>query len=133
MEVEVALQLRGLGISLLLGAVSGAVYDLLRLCRHRWRGRAAGVLLDLLFWCVPAAGLVAVALQTGTGLLRGWDALFLALGCGTYLGVLSPVLLPVEEQIARMIGKVLHYLLLPLRKICSELKKICKILKNHFH
>ena len=85
-------QLAALLFSLLLGALVGLLYDLLRPPRHR-TGPAVGALLDLLFCLLAGTGAFFYAMSAGNGRLGLWDLTGMLLGFLLYMYTLSPPLL----------------------------------------
>ena len=80
--------------ALLLGALLGLSYDLLRPPRRR-AGLPGQVLLDLLYSALSACALFCFAMRAPDGLLGLWELAAAALGFGLYMLLLSPLLLPV--------------------------------------
>lgn len=92
MKTELWEQLAALLFSLLLGALVGLLYDLLRPPRHR-TGPAVGALLDLLFCLLAGTGAFFYAMSAGNGRLGLWDLTGMLLGFLLYMYTLSPPLL----------------------------------------
>ena len=95
MAVQITVQLRTFGLSILLGLSAGVLYDLLRALRLR-RPRLTWA-LDLLYCLTAGAALSLFVLRQGDGQLRGYILLG-ALGGGVvFFGVFSAPLRPVWE------------------------------------
>lgn len=94
--MSMPMQLRRLLAALLLGALLGLCYDLLRPPRRR-AGVAVQLLLDLLYSAFAAFALFCFAMSAPDGLLGLWELAAAALGFGLYMALLSPLLLPVFQ------------------------------------
>ena len=83
--------------ALLLGALLGLSYDLLRPPRRR-AGLPGQVLLDLLYSALSACALFCFAMRAPDGLLGLWELAAAAVGFGLYMALLSPLLLPALQH-----------------------------------
>lgn len=121
-------QLRALGASLLLGACLALLYDLLRALRLH-RGALLTAVLDGLYCVLAAAAFLAFALRVGGGELRLYMLLGALGGAALFFALLSPVLRPLWDFWAGVLGALFRLFCLPLRWskiIYGKLHKFCK-------
>ncbi len=88
MEHSIPSQLRAIFLSVLLGAVLGVLYDILRPPR-RGLGGMAGALLDGAFCLASGAGLFCIAMSSGSGRLGTWELAGAMAGFLLYMHTLS--------------------------------------------
>jgi spore cortex biosynthesis protein YabQ len=132
MHVDVAAQGQIFLLSLLLGAILGLVYDVLRAVRRSAGRRGLAFVLDVLFWLSVVVLLFWVALFRENGRVRLYvSAAFLA-GAGLYLLTLSRLVLPGLLQILDWLGKFWRLLTAPVRKGAGLAKKVCGKRKKDF-
>ena len=132
MHVDVAAQGQIFLTGLLLGAILGLMYDVLRAFRRSAGWRWLAFVLDVLFWLSVAVLLFWVALFRENGRVRLYvSAAFLA-GGGLYLLTLSRLVLPGLLQILEWMGKFWGFLTAPLKKGAGAAKKVCGKRKKDF-
>ena len=95
MHVDIAGQAAVFGLSLLLGAALGLVYDGMRALRRSLKLAWLAFLLDLLFWLGATTALFALTLLWDDGQVRIYHMAAAALGGGLYFLTLSRLVLPV--------------------------------------
>ena len=83
MELVISEQVRAFAVCALAGAFLGAVYDVGRIFRGRFRSAAVTVICDILFWVVAAVTAAALVMRTLGGELRLYA--LIGLGCGLVL------------------------------------------------
>lgn len=94
-----------LGLALNLGVVLGLWYDMYRVWFRHCRGRIWRGVGDILWW-VAALGLSVVALYHINGVeLRLPVLLLVVAGLCLYMGLLSPVLFPVLQDMVRLVWR----------------------------
>ena len=118
------------------GMVIGFIYDLYRIFRGIFRPKKLATLIeDLIFWIVIGAAALVVLLFSNDGQLRFYTFLGFAMGALIYISVLSPYVLRciilILKIIKKILSKLLHILLFPLRKLILLIKRPCRwILKK---
>ncbi len=133
MEHHVLTQLHLLLLSALLGAALAAVYDMLRAVRRGVSLRALTHLLDGIYVVLAALALAAFGMRPGGGEVRLYTLLYAALGAALYLLLLSPLLRPLWAFWMASAAQLGRLLLLPANLLLGLIKKLCKLLKKHFH
>ena len=117
--------------ALLLGAVFGLAYDLLRAV-HRKFSRAL-VVCDLLFCAVVAAGLIGYTMHSAGGELRLYLALGSVLGAAAYFSTVSAALRPLWDFWMDFLLAFCRICAIPAIFLQKNLKKMKVRLKKHFH
>lgn len=115
--------------SLLLGVGLGLLYDLLRPPR-RAAGAVFAALLDLLFAALALAAVFLLAMGAGGGRLGLWELTAELLGFLFYLHVLSPAVLPLAEDVYRVIQNTIRLLKKPVKNLGKTVKKYFPKLKD---
>ena len=128
MGVRIPDQLAQFFLSILLGAVLGLLYDLLRAVRLRG-GRGLGHLLDAAY-CLTAAGSVALFVLSGDGELRLFELAGTLGGAVLYFCLPGPALRPLWDfwldvllAPAAVLGELLEKFLKICKKLFSFLRK----------
>lgn len=115
MTVTLTQQLAVLAGAVLLGGALGLVYDVLRAMRALFPARAAGVVLDLLFWTAATAALFLWSLSAGDGQVQISTCVFLFLGAVLYFRSCSPWLLPLLRRGMHLLRRLWRLLTAPVR------------------
>jgi len=108
MRLDLYAQTLSLFRSLLLGALLGLGYDLLRPPRRNG-GRVLGALLDLLFCLFAGAVCFVEAMSSRSGRLGLWELSASLLGFLLYLYLLSPFFLPVFSSVYGLLCKIIGW------------------------
>jgi spore cortex biosynthesis protein YabQ len=133
MEIYITAQLLSFLSSVLLGTVGGLVYDLLRALRRLRKGsRVLTHLLDSLYILMLGLTLLWFALRVGEGELRLYMVLGVFLGGWLYFLLLSAFLRPLWDFWAGTLAQAVHLLLLPIRFLWRECKKLWGFCKKSF-
>ena len=131
MELDIRLQALRLLLALCLGAAGGLLYDLLR--PPRWKlGRAASLLLDLLYCLIMGACAFAFALSAPNGRLGQWELSAALVGFLTYLYLLSPLCLPIFAETEKVISKFCVIAKEKIKKGAKDAKKFFQKFKGCF-
>lgn len=141
MNVCISEQAAALGLSALLGAALGLIYDILRLARRGARRVHASAVLtalcDLLFWLVSAASIFLFAMTVTGGVLRLYAIFGTAAGMTLWFLTLSPALLHVGDAIIAAAAAALRFIFTPLRLLCKFsgdcTKKLLRFIKKPFN
>ena len=132
MENFVAQQLTALGVSALLGAAAGLIYDLLRTVRLRRRSLLLTHLTDVIYVLLLMLGLFRLALSMGAGELRLYMMVGALLGAVLYFWLPARLLRPLWEfwlGVAVSCGRLLWRPVAIFQRIA---KKVWSIVKKHF-
>ena len=134
MENYVTAQLAALCKAVLLGWLSGCVYDLLRSVRLlRRRSRALTHTLDALYGAALLLALLGFALHVGGGQLRLYMLLGAAAGCVLYFWAFRGIFRPLWGFWTGAAASMAALLARPARFALKTAKKIGRFLKTHFH
>ncbi|MEI3124140.1 MAG: spore cortex biosynthesis protein YabQ [Oscillospiraceae bacterium] len=134
MENYVTAQLAALCKAVLLGWLSGCVYDLLRSVRLlRRRSRALTHTLDALYGAALLLALLGFALHVGGGQLRLYMLLGAAAGCALYFWAFRGIFRPLWGFWTGAAASMAALLARPARFALKTAKKIGRFLKKHFH
>jgi hypothetical protein len=117
----------------MLGAASGALYDLFRVIRERIRLRAVTAVCDLLFCIAAGLSLFALGMTIGEGRHRVALGVLAATGAGMYFLALSPPVRFVFRKCADIAEAILRILAVPALFLCRLIKKFAFFSKKLFH
>ena len=110
MGVDIPTQAALFGQGVLLGALLGLVYDVMRAARRATGCRWLAFLLDLAFWVGTTWTLFLFALVRGDGRIQVFYLVALALGGGGYLLTLSRLTMPVFLGMFRLLqAHIIHH------------------------
>ena len=133
MGSDIASQLAVLSRAFLLGSGFALLYDALRAVRlHRRTRRALTDTLDALYSLLLAAALLAFALRVGSGELRLYTLLAVAVGAALTFGFLSPLLRPLWDFWADSLFAFARLLRAPFRLAKNYYGKLHKSAKKLF-
>ena len=130
MENAIRDQILEAAATLLCGLSLGLVYEVLGELRHRL-GRAAGILLDLLFCCGFAWTLFLLGMGPGKGRLRLYMPLLALLGMACWRVLLGSATHRISAKLLHAVSQFLRWTVRPLKKCLKFLKKYEKILKSY--
>ncbi len=132
MGVDIPTQAALFGQGVLLGALLGLVYDVMRAARRATGCRWLAFLLDLAFWIGTTWTLFLFALVRGDGRIQVFYLVALALGGGGYLLTLSRLTMPVFLGMFRLLGRLWRLFTTPIRAAGRGAKKFSEKRKKHF-
>ena len=133
MENYVAQQMTALGVSALLGATAGLIYDLLRTLRiRRKHSRLLTHLSDAVYVLLVLLGLFRLALTMGAGELRLYMMVGTLLGASIYFWLPARLLRPLWDFWLGVSVIFLHLLWRPVEISLGALRKMWRYTKKHF-
>lgn len=133
MENYVAAQIVTFAQALLMGAVSGCLYDLLRAVRLACRRDWLTHIMDGLYTAAVLLLVWLFALQRGEGELRLYMLAAMALGAAVYFWLFSAALRPMWDfwvHVAANFGKLLW---IPAKFVAETVKKVENFAKKLFY
>ncbi len=133
MENYVGGQLACLGQALLLGLVGGAVYDLLRAIRIRWRSRWLTHASDVLYVLALGLAVFLFTMGRGQGELRLYVLGGIALGGVVYFTLLSALVRPLWSFWTETAALLAGFLWRPVAWGIDFTKKVADIAKKYFY
>ena len=120
MHVDLRAQALSLLLACALGTALGMLYDLLRTVRRH--GNSA--LWDALFCLCAATGAFLYAMRSPSGMLGTAEILLCGLGLLSYFHLLSPLFLPLFDNLDRTIGAIWIFTQNSGKKVALSAKKL---------
>lgn len=133
MALPVSLQLARACAAVVCGAALGFFYELLRLPRLLFPGRAAAAVCDLVFCLGAAAALFTLGLGPGGGQLRLYMCAFAAAGFVLWRAAPGRLMARGEARLAALARRAARFCLQKLRSGAVFAKKLTKSAKKYLH
>ena len=120
MHVDLRAQALSLLLACALGTALGMLYDLLRTVRRHGNN----ALWDALFCLCAATGAFLYAMRSPSGMLGTAEILLCGLGLPSYFHPLSPLFLPLFDNLDRTIGAIWIFTQNSGKKVALSAKKL---------
>ncbi|MBR3673714.1 MAG: spore cortex biosynthesis protein YabQ [Clostridia bacterium] len=113
------------------GLLSGVLFDIFRVSRKAFKIPNILVYIeDVLFWILTGAIVLFTIFTFTDGQIRLYMILVMILGAFIYLITLSKYFIIINTKIINLIKSIIKLLILPLKKIQENLKKLLNFKKN---
>lgn len=132
MEISISDQLYQVAVALLVGAMFGFFYDLLRAVRRRARLGFIAVVSDTVFWIVVGFAVFIMSMVVGKGEVRIFMLMCTVAGAVLYFAALSKYTLNVCNAILDGIVYILRLFARPFVFMGKKIKKFLRKAKKYF-